>query len=115
MRLRRHAHLNIKIPIFPIKISIKINFLSQTTPAKKNNRPFQKTSDIFHIFLYFAIYAITPCEPDTRTKYENKTHKQQRTRQKTTHAAKNNVPPPKKLFSRKIVFLDRFNALFQAV
>ena len=99
MRLRRHAHLNIKIPIFPIKISIKTNFRSQTTPAKKNNRPFQKTSDVFHIFLYFAIYAITPCEPDTRTKYENKTHKQQRTRQKTTYRRRKNYSRERLFFS----------------
>lgn len=98
MRLRRHAHLNIKIPIFPIKIPIKTNFRSQTTPAK-NNRPFQKTSDVFHIFLYFAIYAITPCEPDTRTKYENKTHKQQCSRQKTTYRRRKNYSRERLFFS----------------
>ena len=76
------------------------NKFSLTNNAgKKNNRPFQKTSDIFHIFLYFAIYAITPCEPDTRTKYENKTHKQQRTRQKTTHRRRKNYSRERLFFS----------------
>ena len=92
MRLRRHAHLNIKIPI-------KTNFRSQTTPAKKQSPVSKKTSDVFHIFLYFAIYAITPCEPDTRTKYENKTHKQQLTRQKTTYRRQKNYSRERLFFS----------------
>ena len=76
------------------------NKFSLTNNAgKKNNRPFQKTSDVFHIFLYFAIYAITPCEPDTRTKYENKTHKQQRTRQKTTYRRQKNYSRERLFFS----------------
>lgn len=76
------------------------NKFSLTNNAgKKNNRPFQKTSDVFHIFLYFAIYAITPCEPDTRTKYENKTHKQQRTRQKTTYRRRKNYSRERLFFS----------------
>ena len=76
------------------------NKFSLTNNAgKKNNRPFQETSDVFHIFLYFAIYAITPCEPDTRTKYENKTHKQQRTRQKTTYRRRKNYSRERLFFS----------------
>lgn len=76
------------------------NKFSLTNNAgKKNNRPFQKTSDVFHIFLYFAIYAIPPCKPDTRTKYENKTHKQQRTRQKTTHRRRKNYSRERLFFS----------------
>ena len=76
------------------------NKFSLTNNAgKKTIARFKKTSDVFHIFLYFAIYAITPCEPDTRTKYENKTHKQQRTRQKTTYRRRKNYSRERLFFS----------------
>ena len=87
MRLRRHVHLKYQISIFRHQTFHQNKFSVTNDVGKKNNRPFQKTSDVFHIFLYFAIYAITPCEPDTRTKYENKTHKQPRTRQKNQRIA----------------------------
>ena len=99
MRLRRHAHLKYQNSHLSHQNFHQNKFSLTNNAGKKNNRPFQKTSDVFHIFLYFAIYAITPCEPDTRTKYENKTHKQQRTRQKTTHRRRKNYSRERLFFS----------------
>ena len=76
------------------------NKFSLTNNAgKKTIARFKKRATFFHIFLYSAIYAITPCEPDTRTKYENKTHKQQRTRQKTTYRRRKNYSRERLFFS----------------
>ena len=85
MRLRRHAHLNIKIPIFPIKISIKINFRSQTTPAKKTIARFKKRATFFISFC-ISQFMQSPLasrirEPNTKIKHisNNARGKKQRT------------------------------------
>lgn len=70
MRLRRHAHLNIKIPIFPIKISIKINFRSQTTPTKKQS-PVSRNERLFSYLFVFR----NLCNHPLRAGYANQIRK----------------------------------------